>query len=241
MRTSIFVLASLLGIGSTATAGEITGTITVGKPLTKPRAELAPYQARGIFVAAGGANKAAGEELSRIVIYLEGEGLPGAEPIHAELGQKKRQFTEEVLVVPVGSTVAFPNGDPIFHNVFSLSKAKQFDLGYYPMNQSRSVKLDKPGVIQVYCHIHREMSAAVMVVQSPWYGRPEENGHFSLTGIPAGVYQLVVWHKSAGFFRRRVVIPAEGSVDLNMDVPVSVAEARVEQSAGGLRGQDANH
>src|SRR5882762_10176816 len=100
MRNGIFVWASLLGIGSTAAAGEIAGTITVSKPLTSQRIALAPYQARGIFVPAGGANKAERGELSRMVIYLEGERLPRAEPIHAELGQQQRQFTEEVLVVP---------------------------------------------------------------------------------------------------------------------------------------------
>src|SRR5262249_31646507 len=152
-----------------------------------------------------------GEEFGRMVVYLEGKELPPGRPIEAKLAQEKRQFSAEVLVVPIESTVNFPNEDPIFHNVFSLSKARQFDLGYYPMNQSRSVKFTKPGVVQVYCHIHREMNAAVVVTPNSWYARPDKSGRFTLAEIPAGTYQLVVWHKAGGFFRRSVDVPAQGS------------------------------
>jgi hypothetical protein len=220
MRIGIFVLTSLLGVACNAAAGDLRGNITVSKPMTKERLATAPYEARGLFVASGGARVTGGDELGRMVMYLEGEGLLPGPPGQAELRQEKRQFSEEILIVPVGSTVAFPNGDPIFHSVFSLSKAKQFDLGYYPINQSRSVKFDRPGVIQVYCHIHREMNAAVVVAPSRWYVRPGKDGRFTMSGVPAGTYQLVVWHKSAGFFHRSVEIPAQGFVELKMDVPI---------------------
>ena len=219
IRICILIGALVLAVGRNAAAGEISGTISVSKPLTKERLAAGPYEARGPFVA-GSPKGTEVDEFGRMVFYLEGEGLPAGQPIQVELRQQKRQFTDEVAVMPAGSTVAFPNGDPIFHNIFSLSKAKQFDLGYYPMNQSRSVKMDKPGVVQVYCHIHREMSAAVVVVPGRWYGRPGKDGHFALSGVPAGTYRLVVWHKSAGFFRRTVEIPAEGSVELTMNVPI---------------------
>ena len=219
MKTTLFFLLLLCALAWNAAAGEINGLITVSKPLTKQRMAISAYQPRGVFVPASGAAKPAGEEFHRMVIYLEGKALPGGQPIEAELRQEKRQFSEEVMAVPVGSTVAFPNGDPIFHNVYSLSKAKQFDLGYYPLNQSKSVKFTRPGVVQVYCHIHREMNAAVVVVPSSWYGQPDNGGHFHLTGIPAGSYELVVWHKTVGFLRRSVNIPAEGAVNVTLDVP----------------------
>ena len=223
MKTGLLVSVLLWGVGASALAGEISGKITISKPLTKERVAFAPYQPRGLFVAAGGAQEARGEEFDRMAIYLEGEGLRAGEPMQAELRQQNRQFTERLLLVPAGSTVAFPNGDPIFHNVFSLSRAKQFDLGYYPRNESRSVKFDKPGIVQVYCHIHREMSAAVVVAPSAWYGRPDETGGFSLSGVPAGNHQLVVWHTSAGFFRRRVEVPLDGTVEVVLDVPITDA------------------
>jgi plastocyanin len=217
MKTGI--LALVLALGSVQ-AGEINGRIVIGKPLTKQRLAFAPYQARGLFVASAGAKETGGEEFSRMAFYLEEAGLGAGKPITVELRQENRQFSAEVLVVPAGSTVIFSNGDPIFHNVFSLSKAKQFDLGYYPMNESRSQRLDRPGIVQVYCHIHREMTAAVVVAPSAWYGRPETNGRFLLSGVPAGMHELVVWHKSAGFFRQRVEVPAEGTVEVTIHVPL---------------------
>ncbi len=203
-----------------AAAGEIRGRITISRPLTKDRVAVSTYQARGLFVPERPSKNTVGDEISRVAIYLQDEGLPAASPINLELIQEKRQFSDEVVIVPAGSTVAFPNRDPIFHNVFSLSKARPFDLGYYPMNESRSVKFERPGVVQVYCHIHRDMNAAVVVVPSRWYGRPDPDGRFSMTGVPPGKHQLVVWHKSAGFFRRTVDVPAEGSIEITMDVPV---------------------
>lgn len=221
MKARRFILVFLVMVGFCAPAGQISGRVIVTRPLTKQRLTFVPYQARGLFVAAPDNPAARGEEFDRVAIYLEGEGLPAGAPVAAELRQEKRQFTERIVIVPAGSTVAFPNGDPIFHNVFSLSKAKQFDLGYYARNESQSVKFNKPGIVQVYCHIHREMNAAVVVAPSAWYGRPDQHGGFSLSEVPAGAYQLVVWHKSAGFFRRRVVVPPEGNVELRFEVPIA--------------------
>ena len=103
---------------------------------------------------------------------------------------------------------------------FLLSKLKQFDLGYYPAGQSRTVKFDKAGVVQVYCHLHPHMSAAILVVQSGWYTRPDKDGSFSFSGIPAGTYQIVAWHKSAGFFKRRIELPETASVLVDFTIPI---------------------
>ena len=136
------------------------------------------------------------------------------------------RFDPEILVIPVGSTVSFPNGDPIFHNVFSLSKPKQFDLGYYPVGQSRTVKFDKAGVVQVYCHLHPQMSAAILIVDSSWYTQPDEDGTFPFLKIPAGTYELVAWHKSAGFFKRRVELSETGSIKVDLTIPLRDTEAQ---------------
>ena len=143
-------------------------------------------------------------ERTHVVVYLEGRS--SSAPVTATLEQKNRRFTEDLLVVPAGSTVSFPNEDPIFHNVFSLSKPKTFDLGTYPKGQTRSVTLTAPGIIYVNCHLHPNMSAAIVVTPNRWSARPDPSGAFSLEDVPPGKYTVVAWHKSAGFFRQPVEI-----------------------------------
>ena len=155
-----------------------------------------------------------------MVIYLEGPGLAAGRPVQATLEQKDQRFSPEVLAVPIGSTVSFPNLDPIFHNVFSLSKAKLFDLGYYPKGRTRSVTFDRAGVVQVYCHLHPNMSAAILVTPSAFYTRPGRDGSFTLSEALEGNHKVVVWHKSAGFFQRTIYVPEAGTVELSLQIPI---------------------
>jgi hypothetical protein len=134
--------------------------------------------------------------------------------------QRDRLFEPDILIVPIGSTISFPNADPIFHNVFSLSKAKEFDLGYYPSGQSRSLRFDKAGIAQVYCHLHPNMSAAIVVTPTAWYGQPAADGTLILSDVPAGDYTIVAWHKSAGFLSRRILMPETGSIDIELTLPL---------------------
>ena len=213
-----------------ACAGEVKGRILVTKVLTKKRVVLPAYQARSATLprepAQQGAEQQAqpGGEFSRLVVYMDDLPLSIQVPSSVTLAQKNVQFAPEILVIPVGTTVSFPNQDAIFHNVFSLSKAKQFDLGYYPAGQTRTVKFEKAGVIQVYCHIHRDMNAAILVVPNQWYVQPGKDGAFTLSGIPAGTHYVVVWHKSAGFFRKRVEVPETGAADVSFEIPVPSTE-----------------
>lgn len=202
-------------------SGEITGRINITKSLTKRRVALTPYTQRGVALPLLSQNPMAEkDELSRVVIYLEGPGVKPVAPTSAQLNQHNRSFEPEIVVVPVGSTVSFPNSDPIFHNVFSLSKPKSFDLGYYPEGQTRKLTFDKPGVIQVFCHLHSNMTAAIVVTPNEWSTRPRDDGTFSLESVPLGKYQLVVWHKSAGFFQRKVEVKPNAAAVLNFEIPV---------------------
>jgi hypothetical protein len=123
----------------------------------------------------------------------------------------------------MGSVVSFPNFDPIFHNVFSLSKSKSFDLGYYPEGQTRKVRFERPGVVQVFCHLHANMSAAVVVTPNGWFARPARDGSFVLRSVPAGQHTVVLWHKSAGFFRQKVELAQGSSVHAAFEIPIAVA------------------
>jgi plastocyanin len=205
-------------------AGEISGRILITKTLTNKRVTLPAYQMRSAALPASKQEAKAGNELDRLAIFLEDPRLKKADPIQAEIVQEDLHFLPDFLVLPVGSTVSFPNSDPVFHNVFSLSKAREFDLGYYPAGQTRKVTFDHAGVVQVYCHLHPQMNAAILVVPNSWYTRPKPDGTFSFSDVPSGVQTVVVWHKSAGFFKRKVELTATGTGTIDFTIPVREQE-----------------
>jgi plastocyanin len=122
---------------------------------------------------------------------------PGVAPVATHgnftLMQKNKMFTPHLLVVPVGSSVAFPNADPFFHNVFSLFDGRRFDLGLYEAGSTRSVVFSRQGVSYIFCNIHSEMSAVVIALATPYYAISDPQGMFHLNGVPAGDYDLHVW------------------------------------------------
>lgn len=136
-----------------------------------------------------------------------------------EIQQKDFKFQPSLLVVPVNTRVSFPNRDLEFHNVFSYSKTKRFDLGRYHKGESKSVLFDKPGIDQIFCEIHEWMRAVIVVVENPFYAVADADGNYEIKDIPKGSYQLLVWkidHKKAV---HNVNIPAEGTVELNFTLP----------------------
>ncbi|MFZ0312780.1 MAG: hypothetical protein WAL85_08750 [Candidatus Korobacteraceae bacterium] len=118
-------------------------------------------------------------------------------PMHAVLAQKNKTFEPHLLVVTRGSTVEFPNHDPWFHNVFSLFNGKRFDLGLYEAGTSRTVHFDREGVSFIFCNIHPEMSAVVVVLNSPYFATTNKQGDVTIPNVPAGRYMLHVWNESA--------------------------------------------
>jgi plastocyanin len=207
-----------------AHAGEIHGMVQVIDGLTRKQVTLPAYQSRGLAAPQPSAGPI--DELTRVVVYLE--GLIGeVKPVAGEIRQRNRRFEPEILAVPRGSTVSFPNSDPIFHNVFSLSKLKSFDLGYYPAGSTRLVRFDQPGPVQVYCHLHSDMSALILVTPNGFYTQPSSDGGFKFVGLPAGSYTVVAWHKSAGFIRKNVEAPEDGSVGVVFEVPAVTSTARI--------------
>jgi plastocyanin len=112
-----------------------------------------------------------------------------------EIRQKHKRFEPPFIAIPVGSVVAFPNLDPFFHNVFSLYDGKRFDLGLYEAGASRSVTFDHAGVCYVFCNIHPEMAAAVIVLDTPYYAVTGRTGEFRIASVPPGRYLLSVWHQ----------------------------------------------
>jgi plastocyanin len=220
MNSTSLVLVAIAICHPISFAGDIRGAVKVTKKLTRVRIESAAYEPRGPVTAPKAPPPSEVSETRRIVIHLEGNGLAlPAAPVNETIRQKNREFLPEITVLPVGSTITLPNDDPIFHNVFSLSKASSFDLGYYRQGESRAVKLTKPGVIQLYCHMHKEMNAAIVVTPNQFFTRVADNGEFELRNLPAGEFDLVVWHKAAGLFRHPVNVPEKGAVYINVLIP----------------------
>ena len=109
------------------------------------------------------------------------------------LVQKNRMFLPHLVVVPVGSMVAFPNEDPFFHNVFSLFNGKRFDLGLYEAGSSRDVQFTREGISYIFCNIHPEMSAVVVALSTPFFAVGDASARFSISRVPAGDYEVHVW------------------------------------------------
>ena len=125
-------------------------------------------------------------------------------------------FSPRVLAIQVGTTVEFPNRDPIYHNVFSVSPAKRFDLGKYAQGHSRRVRFDKPGLVNVYCDIHSDMAAWVYVVPHHVFAQASASGRFALPDVPAGHYTLVAWHPDHGEKTFEVDVPAKGDATVTV-------------------------
>jgi len=145
------------------------------------------------------------------VVYLK--GAVGARPptrTDALMAQEDTAFVPGLLVIPVGTTVRFPNRDPFFHNVFSYSSAGRFDLGRYPRGESKDVRFTQPGVVKVYCEVHEPMRAVILVVENAHWAEPGTDGRFRIPDVPAGVYTLVAWHADRGELEREVRVPPGG-------------------------------
>jgi len=146
--------------------------------------------------------------------------------VHPRLVQKNKRFEPHLLVIPAGTSVEFPNEDPFFHNVFSLYKGKRFDLGLYEAGSSRTVRFDRPGVSFVFCNIHPEMSATVVVLETPYYAVSNSAGEVTIRDVPAGRYQLSVWYERSSpealtRLAQRISIPSASMSVL--DVPEVLA------------------
>jgi plastocyanin len=183
----------------------------VAKPVERrPEvAELGTHAPRGL------------PDLRRGVVYLETAprgAFEEREPGRAVLDQRNETFVPHVLAVMAGTTVEFPNSDRIFHNVFSLSKPKRFDLGRYATGRSKSVRFDRPGVVRVFCDIHSHMNAFILVFSHPFFDVTDAEGRFQLDNVPAGTYTVIGWYEGEQRTSQSVNVPSGGVVDLELTV-----------------------
>jgi plastocyanin len=236
---SLHILVTIAAFAVNAQAQNVTGTILIKKKLTRQSVTPSiPVYQRGTAVKLGKDTETDpfAYERSRVIIYLESPTPVTSNPVPPapiQMQQMDRRFSPDLIVIPIGATISFPNMDPIFHNVFSLSKPRSFDLGSYDQGETRNVTFSKPGIVEVYCHLHPNMAATIVVAPSRWFAHVDRSGQFRIPDVPPGQYTVVAWHKSAGFFRKSIVIePGRDAVadffipidlDTPLDTPVKTA------------------
>lgn len=140
------------------------------------------------------------KDYSGVVVWLEpadSSSKISSQPRRMAMVQKHKQFIPHVLAVPVGSTINFPNLDPIFHNAFSNFDGQLFDVALYPPGTTRAVTFKRAGTVRVFCNIHPTMSAVIVVLNTPWFGVSRPNGQFVISDVPQGEYALHVFHERA--------------------------------------------
>jgi plastocyanin len=203
--------------GQATELGSVTGNVKLTKRVRGVPLPSNAYQPRSV----NRRDAEAGPEIKNVVVYLKKPGFRVAlQPTRHEIRQINESFTPRVLAVTLGSTVDFPNGDPFFHNVFSLSGAATFDLGRYPQGAKRSFLFNKPGLVRVYCQIHSHMSATILVLEHPHFTVPDLEGGFVIRDVPAGRYTLVGWHERVGERVSTVQIEAGRTAAVDLSLPV---------------------
>jgi plastocyanin len=137
----------------------------------------------------------------------------------ARMTQRNETFVPHALAVRAGTTVDFPNDDQTYHNVFSLSKPRRFDLGRYAAGVSRPVRFDQPGIVRVFCDIHSHMSAFILVFNHRYFDATDANGRYGIGAVPPGVYTVLAWHDGVVRESQTVTVPDQGGVvELNFEL-----------------------
>jgi len=159
-------------------------------------------------------------DVADAIVWVDGPRVKPT-PASETVVMKGKTFVPRVAVVPVGGSVEFPNMDAIFHNVFSVSGENRFDLDLYKRPRSRSKTFERPGLVRVYCNIHPQMSAYVLVRDNPFWARVGRDGRFVIEGVPAGTWTVKAWHERGGEASQAAVVPEEGSLDVDLNLDAS--------------------
>ena len=213
----VCLTAGAVASGPEPQTGRLQGRVTITVPVSKAPPSAA-YGARRVDAAPVDT----GSELTNVVVFLENAPKPPALPVsRARIVQENETFVPRVVAITRGSTVDFPNADPFFHDVFSLSRAGTFDLGSYPRGQTKSQQFRRAGLIKVYCHIHSHMSASIMVFDHPFFTIPRADGTFTIDDVPAGTYKVSAWHERIGENTQSIRIEAGRPSEIQFALPIA--------------------
>ena len=209
---------------SSLETGRIVGTVEISSALTARRPRFRVYSdvGAGSVPASRQATDVMGE-MRNVVVYVETEpaASDGSTPATSVMAQVNERFDPHVLPIVQGTRVEFPNRDDVYHNVFSLSSARTFDLGRYPKGSSKSVVFGKPGIVQIFCHIHSDMSAVVVVTPNPFFASPDSSGRYVIDRVPPGEYTIVGWHERTKPAVQKVRVVAGQTTTIDFSLPLS--------------------
>ena len=204
-----------MGVAAQTPGGALRGRVEVKRA-------LATVERRPGVTDLGSAAPRDVPDRRRAVVYLETAprgAFEPREPQRARMDQRNESFSPHVLAVTVGTIVDFPNNDSTYHNVFSLSKAKRFDLGRYAQGRYKSVRFDQPGIVRVFCDIHSHMSAFVLVFGHRFFATTDAEGRYRIDNIPPGTYTVTAWQDGENRASRAITIPGlGGGVELDFVV-----------------------
>ena len=214
--TVLAVVVAGTGPGDPSAVRPATGTIRGRVDLRHPPADRDPRpNAADIGMPAGHDPT----DRRRSVVYLETAprgAFEARDEVRPRIDQRNETFVPHVLAIVAGTTVDFPNNDETYHNVFSLSKSRSFDLGRYAAGRSKSVRFDRPGIVRVFCDIHSHMSAFILVFAHRFFAVTDDEGRYRIENVPPGSYTVIAWNEALPQDARRVAVPdTGGDVELN--------------------------
>lgn len=202
----------LIGLRTVMAGGTVEGSLSVDA--------MKPAPSRPGYVAPQTKAPVQKPEAAPAIVYLERDDEKYPRTRTGEkvsIRQSGYQFRPAMVAIQTGAKVEFPNLDDEFHNVFSYSKAKRFDLGRFRKDEaSPSVLFDKPGVVKIYCEIHQHMRCFVVVLDTPWFVTTDAAGRFSLKNIPPGEYWLRVFQPSEKLLQERVTVTEGQTTKVNL-------------------------
>lgn len=167
----------------------------------------------------GPGQNVSGDEITEAVVYfIPAAGAPKPTPGRFVIYTRNKQFDPASMVIPVGSSISFPNQDEILHNVFSATPGSIFDLGIYGEGTSAAHTFTKPGLVLINCNVHRAMQAQVLVLDTPYFVHPSANGDFTLKNLPTGTGKLMLWHPRAAIQTSVIRVPTDAAIGLRLEL-----------------------
>jgi plastocyanin len=216
------ILAAVVTTVSATRGGTIVGTVRAqGKAGADQDAGGGNYESRKFKFA----ERVDYSDLHEFVVYIDQplaeKRAPPTAPVEVVV-QKDASFTPHVLPLLVGTTVAWPNHDEIYHNAFSFSDAKPFDLGLYSSkDEPKRITFDKPGRVDVFCSIHKDMHCVILVLENPYYASVDAQGRFKIANVPAGAYKLRAWHERLPSQVKEITVPVDGEVQATFTLGIT--------------------